>query len=217
MKSFLPEDVYAYILQHNEPNLPKLVKSRIDYTNSLHNAYLLTNLEQIKFIGELANIIACKKYLEIGVFTGVTALNIALNTDNAEIFLIDHKQSYIDSISEFFRENNLPNKLIPRVGAGVSIMEDMLEQHQDSFDLIYVDANKSDYIKYYNLAKKLIRINGVILIDNVLMHAQVLQDIPNHKYVNKIKELNSIIAHDRDVSSVMMPFGDGLTMVRRVY
>ncbi|MBP9743398.1 MAG: class I SAM-dependent methyltransferase [Burkholderiales bacterium] len=214
-KTEITSELYQYALDIGVKEHPVLRKLR-EYTAKLENSIMQIVPEQGQFMGLLAKIINAKHYLEIGVFTGYSSLVMALYMGkDSKIVALDNNRDYLQIAQKFWAEAQVDQYIKTMEGNAIESCEQLLASgHTNFFDIAFIDANKNDYLKYYEYCYKLVRPGGLILIDNVLFHGLVTKsNQPN--FVETIKELNEIIYQDPRVEISLLPIADGLTIARK--
>ena len=157
-----------------------------------------------------------KNILEIGTFTGYSALSMALATTNdGNVTCLDTNKETSEKAESFFTKANLENKIKVILGPALDVLE-KLKKEKKIFDLVFIDADKENYKEYYDLSMNLIKKKGFILIDNVLWHGDVADPVKNDRFTNIIREFNSLIKNDDRVEKTILPLGDGLTVCRKI-
>lgn len=213
-KTEITDELYRYALNMGVREHPVLQKLR-EYTDKLQNSFMQIVPEQGQFMGLLAKIINAKHYLEIGVFTGYSSLVMALSMGkDAKVVALDNNQKYLQIAQQFWTEAQVDQCITIIEGDAKESCERLLAKHTNFFDIAFIDANKNDYLKYYEYCYKLVRSGGLILIDNVLFHGLVTK--PNQSnFVETIKRLNEFIYQDPRVEISLLPIADGLTIARK--
>jgi predicted O-methyltransferase YrrM len=217
LKTPINDALYQYVINNSVREHNSLINIK-NYTAGLGNKNMLTPPDQACFMGLIAQIINAKKYLEIGVFTGYSALNMALSMGADSItFALENNPSYIEIACKFWQEAGYHQQIKPIIGDALSSLRKLCSQEDqlESFDLAFIDANKSNYPEYYEYCYNLVRPNGIIMIDNVLMHGKILEPNPP-KYVAAINSLNRQLYNDPRVNISMLTLGDGLTIVHKL-
>ena len=207
----LTENLEKYIIDHSEP-LTDVQKEIIQYNTSLGDQQRLQiSVSQAQFLQTLIKISNIKKILEIGSFTGFSALSmaIALPSDGLLISL-DKSSEFSMKAQSFYKKEN--EKKIKQIVKPATESLNELKDSSQRFDLIFIDADKETYLKYYEASMDLINKNGLIVIDNVLWHGEVIDDTKNDKFTNIIREFNTHIKKDSRVEKNIIPIGDGLTI-----
>ena len=207
----LTDSLEKYIVDHSE-NLTKVQKEIIDYNLSLGDQQRLQiSISQAQFLQTLIKISNIKKVLEIGSFTGFSALSMALSLpDDGSLISLD-KNSELSKKAKFFYEKANEKKITQIIKPALESLKE-LENSKQKFDLVFIDADKENYINYYEKTIEMINKNGLIIIDNVLWHGEVADKSKNDKLTKIIREFNKHIKEDKRVTKNIIPIGDGLTI-----
>ena len=167
----------------------------------------------LQLIIKINNVRNC---LEIGTFTGFSALTMALALPNeGKITTLDHDEKIVHVAKNFFKKGNLDNKIEVVISPALETLKKFL-QEEKKFDLIFIDADKGNYKDYYELSLNLINKEGLIIVDNVLWHGDVFKKNVTDKQTNVMREFNKYIKDDNRVEKVILPLGDGLTICRKI-
>jgi len=157
-----------------------------------------------------------KDILEIGTFTGYSALSMGLAMPkDGKITCLDINKETSEAAKNFFKKANLDKKIKIILGSAMNTLK-KLKDDKKIFDMIFIDADKENYKNYYNLSLELVKNNGFILIDNVLWKGDVADSNKNDRLTNIIREFNSFIKKDDRVEKTILPLGDGLTICRKI-
>ena len=195
-------DVQRDILIHNK-NLGDLQRMQITETQA-HLLQLIIKINNVK------------NCLEIGTFTGFSALSMALALpDDGQLITLDHDDKIVKIAKNFFKRGNLENKIRTIVAPALHSLK-KIEHEKKLFDLIFVDADKGNYINYYEACLNLINKHSLIIFDNVLWHGDVHKKLISDKQTNIIRDFNKFIKKDRRVEKFILPIGDGLTVCRKL-
>jgi len=173
-------------------------------------------VSQCHFLELITKISKAKKILEIGTFTGLSALSMSLALpDDCSLITLD-KNKETNNIALFFFKKAKQDKKIKTIIKPA--LESLKEFKKDkfSFDIIFIDADKSNYQNYYDEAIDLVKKNGLIIIDNVLWHGEVAEEDNNDKLTNIIRDFNQYVKNDKKTEQVIIPLGDGLTVCRKL-
>lgn len=213
-KAVLAPDLYSYCLKYGVREHPALQELRLE-SSKLSNSQMLISPDQGAFMAQLARLISAKSYLEVGVFTGYSTLWMALAMpSNAKITALDISDEHLSLANAYWQRAGVAEKITAIIApAADSLLS--LQQANEVYDFAFIDANKSEYIGYYEACLRLVRPGGLIVIDNVLMYGQVLEESPRKNYVNTLKKLNDLIYHDERVDICMLAIGDGMTLARK--
>ena len=170
--------------------------------------------EQGQFMALLLQLIGARRVLEIGTFTGYSALRMALVLPlDGSIVACDVSEEWTAIARRYWQEAGVAEKIELRLGPALETVESLLEAGEgESFDFVFIDADKGNYLEYYERAYDLLRPGGVIGVDNVLWHGDVADPENQKPDTVAIRELNRRIVEDGRVEISMVPIGDGLTL-----
>ena len=207
----LTDNLEKYIIDHSE-YLTEIQKEILDYNLSLGDQKKLQiSISQAQFLQTLIKISDIKKVLEIGSFTGFSALSMALSLpDDGSLISLDKNTEFSKKAKSFYDKANV-NKITQIIKPAIESLKD-LENSKRKFDLVFIDADKENYVNYYEKSIELIDKNGLIIIDNVLWHGEVSDKSKNDKFTKIIKDFNKHIKEDNRVTKNILPIGDGLTI-----
>ena len=207
----LTENLENYIIDHSEI-LSEVQKEIIEYNISLGDQKRLQiSISQAQFLQTLIKASDVKKILEIGSFTGFSALSMALALPSDGSLISLDKNSEFSNKAKFFYEKANEKKIKQIIKPAIESLKE-LKNSSHIFDLIFIDADKENYLKYYDICIKLINTNGLIIIDNVLWHGEVADSTKNDKFTNIIRDFNKYVKEDNRVIKNIIPIGDGLTI-----
>jgi predicted O-methyltransferase YrrM len=185
----------------------------IDYNNKLGDVKRMqVALSQCHFLHLIIKISNIKNVLEIGTFTGLSALTMALALpENGNLIALDKNKETNKIAADFFKKANQDYKIkIIEKPA----LESLEELKSNKFDMIFIDADKMNYKEYYEQSLKLTKKGGLIIIDNVLWHGEVAKEDNLDKYTINIREFNKHVSNDNRVEQIIVPLGDGMTVCR---
>ena len=172
------------------------------------------SISQCQFLHLIIKVSKIKRVLEIGMFTGLSTLSMALALpEDGEITAVDKDKNTSKKANEFFKKAKQDSKISIIVK---SALEALMEIRDKKYELIFIDADKMNYKKYYEIALKLLEKEGLIIIDNVLWHGDVVESNIKDKITDSIRDLNNFISKDERVEKVIVPFGDGMTICRKL-
>ena len=215
LKSQLTDELHQYCLTYGVREHPTLVKLRQE-SEKLSNQQMLISPDQGALMAMLAQLINAQSYLEIGTFTGYSTLWMALAMPaDAQITTIDLSARHLDLAQTYWQEAQVATKITPLIAPAEQSLRQLCGEESNYFDIALIDANKSQYIEYYELCLNLVRPGGLIIIDNVLMYAQVLEDNPRKNYVKILQTLNRLLKDDSRIHLCLLPVGDGMTLARK--
>ena len=203
-----------YILKYGL-KLHPVQKEIINYNLSLGDIKRMQiSISQCQFLHLIIKVSKIKRVLEIGTFTGLSTLSMALALpEDGEITAVDKDKNTSKKANEFFKKAKQDSKISIIVK---SALEALMEIRDKKYELIFIDADKMNYKKYYEIALKLLNKEGLIIIDNVLWHGDVVESNIKDKITDSIRDLNNFISKDERVEKVIVPFGDGMTICRKL-
>jgi len=216
-KSLKIDEKLEKYISDNSYDLHPVQKEIIKYNNGLGNTKKMQiSVSQAYFLQLFIKSNGIKNILEIGTFTGYSALSMALAiTSDGIVTCLDINKETSEKAKSFFKKANLENKTKVILGAALDTLK-RLKKEKKIFDLVFIDANKENYKEYYDLSMNLIKKKGFILVDNVLWHGDVADPVKNDRFTNIIREFNSLIKNDDRVEKTILPLGDGVTICRKI-
>jgi caffeoyl-CoA O-methyltransferase len=209
----MTDELYAY-LQSVSVREPALLKKLREETAALPMATMQVPPEHGQFLALLVQLMGARRTLEIGVFTGYSSLAVALALPNdGTILACDVSEEYTSVARRYWKEAGVDHMIDLRLRPALETLKELLaEGHHGRFDFAFIDADKSNYEGYYECALELIRPGGLIAIDNVLWHGQVIDPKDNDPDTVAIRTLNKKLLGDSRVSLSMVPISDGVTL-----
>lgn len=185
-----------------------------EYTYAEHaEPHMLSGHLQGKLLEAISWMIRPEKILEIGTFTGYSALCLAKGlTANGELHTIELRQNDADKARSFFDRSPFKDKIISHTGNA----KDIIPALTHTWDLVFIDADKPGYIDYFNLVLPRVRQNGFIVADNIFFHGEALQADPKGKSAKAIKTFNEYITANEAVEKVAITLRDGLYLLRKL-
>jgi len=192
----------------------KLLKEVFDFTIQNHpKHHMISGRLQGKFLEMVSCMIRPEKILEIGTFTGYSALCLAKGLqDNGSLHTIELREADASSAKNFFDQSFFKEKIILHIGDALQIVGKL----DDMWDLVFIDADKENYINYFNLVLPKVKQNGFILADNVLFHGEVLEKEIKGKSAKAIQAFNDFLLKRTDVEKMLLPLRDGLMLIRKL-
>ncbi len=185
----------------------------IDYNNTLGDVKRMqVATSQCHFLHLIIKISNIKTVLEIGTFTGLSALSIALALpDDGKLVALDKDEGTNKIALDFFKKANQDNKIQTIVKPALDSLDEL---KNSKFDMVFIDADKMNYKEYYERSLKLLDEGGLIIVDNVLWHGEVADEDNLDKYTINIRDFNTYVANDKRVEQIIVPLGDGMTVCR---
>jgi len=169
-------------------------------------------ISQCHFLHLIIKTSNIKNVLEIGTFTGLSALSIALALpDDGKLIALDKDEGTNKVALDFFKKANQDNKIQTIVKPALDSLEEL---KNSKFDMVFIDADKMNYKEYYERSLKLVDKGGLIIVDNVLWHGEVADEDNLDKFTINIREFNKHVSQDDRVEQVIVPLGDGMTVCR---
>jgi len=193
----------------------ELLRNVSDFTFKNHpKSNMLSGHIQGKFLELISCILQPKKILEIGTFTGYSALCLAKGlTNGGALHTIEVNTEDAATAKAYFDRSFFKERIILHIGDALKIIDEL----QETWDLVFIDADKENYINYFNLVLPKLRTNGFILADNVLFHGQVLEEEIKGKNAKAIQAFNDYVFARTDVEKLMLTVRDGLYVIRKLH
>ena len=212
----ITKEIENYINNHSL-ELSTIQKEIISYNNSLGDIKRMQiSISQCHFLHLIVKISNAKKILEIGTFTGLSSLTMSLSLpSNGELVTIDKNVERNKIALNFFKKAKQENKIKLIVGSALQSIN-KIKKNNKKFDIVFIDADKENYKNYYDQSLDLIEKNGLIIIDNVLWHGEVVDPNKKDKITTIIREFNSYISNDKRIENIIIPVGDGLAVCRKL-
>ncbi|GAA6170076.1 class I SAM-dependent methyltransferase [Sessilibacter corallicola] len=217
--------IHSYVLKSSLRETEILNRLRSE-THKDPAAIMQIPPEQGQFMALLVKLISAKRTIEIGVYTGYSALCVAQALpEDGYMVACDINEEWLNVAKRYWIEAGVSNKIDLRVSPAVETLESLLDDGQkETFDFIFIDADKQNYDQYYELSLKLLRPGGLVAIDNTLLFGSVvspklmpekLKGILSDSDIEAVKQLNLKIKQDLRVEISMLQVADGITLVRK--
>ena len=192
--------VQQEIINYNK-TLGEIKRMQVD-PNQCHFLHLMIKISNIKNV------------LEIGTFTGLSALSISLALpDDGRLIALDKNEETNKIALNFFKKAKQDHKIQTIINPALETLDKLTNQ---KFDMVFIDADKMNYKKYYEKSLGLIKQGGLIIIDNVLWHGEVADKENNEKFTKIIRDFNTYVKKDKRTEQVILPIGDGLTICSKL-
>ena len=213
---YIDDNIYDYILNNSLRDLPILEKLRAE-TRKMPEGRMQISSDQGQFMALLVRLMGAKKIVEVGTFTGYSTLVMALSLpENGQIVACDISEEYTKVARRFWQEAGISDKIKLRLGFAKETLADVLRNGgAGMFDMAFIDADKENYMVYYEKCLELLRPGGLILVDNVLWSGKPANPDEIDNDTVAIREFNIAIHKDERVDLSLLPVGDGLTLARK--
>ena len=198
-------------------NLHPIQHEIIKYNDSLGDIKRMQiSVSQCHFLHLITKVTKIKNVLEIGTFTGLSALSIALALpDDGSLITLDKNESTNNIAINFFKKANQEIKIKTIIKPALESLNDF-KKNNKIFDMVFIDADKENYKNYYDISLSLINKEGLIIVDNVLWHGEVVDKTKNDRLTNIIRDFNSYVKDDKKTEQIILPLGDGFTVCRKL-
>lgn len=210
----LETHIRDYIVSKSHKEHPVLERIRIENINH-PEAFIQIPPEQAKLISLLIKMINAKKVLELGVFLGYSALSITLGLpENGKLIACEINQEYATKALQYLQDAGMAHKIDMKIGPALNTLTNLITSgHTGTFDFVFIDADKNNYQEYYELSLKLVRVGGVIAIDNVLWYGRIFDKLDDSKLTETIRNLNEQLSKDERIDVIIIPIGDGMSLI----
>ena len=194
-------------------NLHPVQQEIIDYNKTLGDIKRMQiDPTQCHFLHLIIKVSNIKNVLEIGTFTGLSALTISLALpEEGKLIALDKNEETNKIALDFFKKANQDHKIQTIIKPA---LESLKELKNNKFDMVFIDADKMNYKIYYEKSLNLINKTGLIIIDNVLWHGEVIDEKKDDQFTKNIREFNQFVLKDKRVEQIIIPLGDGMTVCR---
>ena len=210
---FISEKIAEYLSQNSDKEPKILSKLNKETHQKILQPRMLSGHIQGRFLSLISKIKSPLHILEIGTYTGYGTLCLAEGlATNGKIFTIDRNEELINIQNKYFEESGNRDKIIQLTGNAIDILMDLNE----NFDLIFIDADKENYIKYFEIVSKKLNPNGIIISDNVLWSGKVVEESDGDQETNTLKKFNSLLSKDERFETIILPLRDGLSISRLI-
>ena len=210
------KEIEEYI-NNNSIRLHPVQKEIITYNEELGDIKRMQiSISQCHFLHLLIKSSKIKKILEIGTFTGLSTLSMSLALpEDGSVLALDKNHETSKIAENFFKKATQENKIKIIIAPALESLKN-LNDSKKKFDLVFIDADKENYKNYFNHSVDLVDKDGLILIDNVLWHGEVVDVSKKDKLTVCIREFNSYVNNDKRVENLIVPVGDGLSVCRKL-
>ena len=209
---FLPQKIDDYVVEHSEKEPQLLQELSKETWQKVLNPRMLSGAFQGRVLSMISKLINPKKILEIGTYTGYSALCLAEGlAEDGVLYTVDKNEELEELQYKYFQKSEFKDQIKQYVGNAIEIIPTIDEK----FDLVFIDADKSNYPNYFELIIDKMNKGGIILSDNVLWSGKVVEELnPKDIDTKMLLEYNKLLATDTRVETVLLPIRDGLTISR---
>lgn len=210
--SFIPENIDQYVVKHSQQEPTLLQQLNKETWQKVLNPRMLSGAYQGRILSMISKLIQPKNVLEIGTYTGYSALCLAEGMQKSGLLLTIDKNEELESFSrKYFDKSDYKNQIKQLVGNALEIIPTI----NMKFDLVFIDADKSNYVNYFNLIIDKMNSGGVILSDNVLWSGKIVEKLDSKDLdTNSLMVYNKLLNSDDRLETVLLPIRDGLTISR---
>lgn len=174
--------------------------------------HMISGYQQGRLLSIISKIMQPENILEIGTFTGYAALCLAEGlSKNGKLTTLDVNEDLAYLPKKYFEESEFSTQIHFKIQDA----KQFLKETDEVFDLIFIDADKENYVDYFHLIKPRLKSGSVVMFDNVLWYGKVLEENPKQLSTQKIKELNDLVASDSEFENLILPLRDGLNLIRK--
>lgn len=211
--NFVSEDLHQYCINHS--SRPHSVCDQLEkYTkDNVERSQMLIGKLEASLLGFLIKTINAKSILEIGTFTGYSALAMAeYLPEDGRIDTIDLDPETTSVAQEYWAKSEHGKKITLHLGKALNVLENL----KGSFDFVFIDADKANYINYLNIVKDKLNPNGIIVVDNCLWSGKVLDESDDTNSTVGIKKINDYVEESEEFFHTMLPVRDGMLLIRKL-
>ena len=210
--NFLEDKIEDYSFSHTSNESELLNKIARETHLEVLRPRMLSGHFQGRLLSMFSNMIQPKRILEIGTYTGYSALCLAEGLmDNGKLFTLDINEELEDRVRQYFKESEFNDKIRFLIGDAISIIPDLKE----IWDLVFIDADKKNYTTYFDLVISAVKPGGYIIADNVLWSGKVIDDQCNDEDTIALRNFNDTLMSDSRLEVILLPLRDGLMVARK--
>ena len=210
---FISEKLAEYLSQNSDKEPKILSKLNKETHQKILQPRMLSGHIQGRFLSLISKIKSPLHILEIGTYTGYGTICLAEGlATNGKIFTIDRNEELINIQNKYFEESGNRDKIVQLTGNAIDILMNL----DENFDLIFIDADKENYIKYFEIVSKKLNPNGIIISDNVLWSGKVVEESDNDQETDTLKKFNKLLSQDERFETIILPLRDGLSISRLI-
>jgi predicted O-methyltransferase YrrM len=209
---FLPEKISRYIAEHAVRE-PEVLRELRKATRAVPSSGMQIGADQGQLMALLVRLMGARRCLEIGTYTGYSALAVALALPpDGRIVCCDISEEWTAVGKPFWKKAGVAEKIDLRIGAALETLQGL----EGPFDFVFIDADKENYLRYYERCLALVRPGGLIAVDNVLWSGEVANDKARDGATVALRAFNDAVHRDPRVDLAMLSIGDGVTLLRKL-
>lgn len=214
----LTDQVYTYLLKNITAESLAARELRVETLSTQSMAAMQVSPEQASFMAFLVQALGVKQAVEVGTFTGYSALAVAQALpEDGRLIACDVSREWTDIGRKYWKQAGVDHKIDLRLAPATETLNRLIaDGHEGQFDFAFIDADKSNYAVYYEQCLTLLRKGGIVAVDNVLWGGRTADPTFTEASTTAIRQLNALIADDGRVTATMLPIGDGLTLARKL-
>ena len=202
-----------YLENHASEEPAILKKLRKETYQKTTQPHMISGYQQGRLLSILSKMMQPKNVLEIGTFTGYATLCLAEGlAKEGKITTLDVNEDLAYLPRKYFNESEYSAQIDFRIQDA----KVFLKETNEIFDLVFIDADKENYVEYFKLIKPRLKSGSVVMFDNVLWYGKILEEKPKMKSTQNIKELNDLVAQDEDFENLILPLRDGVNLMRKI-
>ena len=210
---FISNKLADYLNKNSEKEPEILSRLSKETHQKILQPRMLSGHIQGRFLSFISKIKSPEKILEIGTYTGYSTICLAEGlSKNGKIDTIDKNEELIKIQNKYFEESGFRNKIVQHTGNALDILKNLNEK----YDIVFIDADKENYINYFNQVSNKLSKNGIIISDNVLWSGKVLDSKQKDEETSTLVEFNKIVNHDKRFKNIILPIRDGISISRLV-
>jgi predicted O-methyltransferase YrrM len=212
----MTDDLYRYLLEHSLRDHPVLRELR-EETAALPMARMQVAPDQGQFLALLARLVGAKRCLEIGVFTGYSSLAVAMALpEDGTLLALDVSDEWTAVARRYWKRAGVEHKIDLRIGKALSTLDTLISLREfGRYDFVFIDADKTGYLAYYERCLELVRRGGLIAVDNTLWSGRVADPANKEADTVALRAFNAALHRDERIDLSLLPVGDGLTLARK--
>lgn len=210
---FINPEIQRYADKHTSSETELL--SKIDRETNLQvlRPRMLSGHFQGRVLSMISKMVNPKRILEIGTYTGYSAICLSEGLQNdGKLFTVDNNRELEDRVRKYFKESGFASQITFIIGQALEVIQEL----EETFDLVFIDADKSNYLNYYKMILPKVRSGGIVIADNVLWSGKVIEKVkPNDIDTPALQEFNDFVQSDDSVENVLFPVRDGLMVIMK--